>query len=236
MFYLDERSEIFNRREEFDIDEIYPDPDADLQVYYDFHCKSGMSRAEARRIYLDFTRALRSHFPVFQNTNMLYHELKSHYFLFLVKHGSWDALREAVLEPNVLREGETAPTPRRGDHVLERPLAYDRSVLDDIVNSIDSATIRPRYQSDLLEDEDRIRFDRELPPLPRNPSTLLYNQKTGEVQCLSPATVDLLERCDGKRSADEIVSVYPEEVRDQALAALDSISKAGLFEAVPPRH
>ncbi|HED65545.1 MAG TPA: radical SAM protein [Planctomycetes bacterium] len=236
VFYLDERSEIFQRREEFDIDEIYPDPEADLQVYYDFHCKSGMSRAEARQVYLDFTKALRSHFPVFQNTNMLYHELKSHYFLYLVKHGTFEALRDEVLEPNVERVAATGGRPRRGDHVLELPLAFDRSVLDDIVNSIDSATIRPRYQSDLLEDEDRARFDRELPPLARSPSTLLYNARTAEVQCLSPAAADLLERCDGRRSPEEIVSVYPEEVRPQALAALETISKAGLIEAVPPRH
>ena len=53
---------------------------------------------EAREAYLEFTQALRSHFPVFQNTNMLYHELKGHYFLYLSKHGDWDTLRDQVLE------------------------------------------------------------------------------------------------------------------------------------------
>ena len=237
VFYLDERSEIFGRREEFDIVEIYPDPDADLQVYYDFKCKSGMSRSEARQVYLKFTEALRSHFPVFQNTNMLYHELKSHYFLYLVKHGSWDALKENVLEPSAgPATSQVSGTPQRQEDLVELPLAFDRSILDDIVTSIDSATIRPRYQSDLLEDEDRDRFDRELPPLARAESTLVYNARTGEVQCLSPATADLLARCDGKRSIEEVVEVFPEEVRDQAKQAITAISQAGLLAVVPPRH
>ncbi len=238
VFYLDERSEIFTRREEFDIVEIYPDPEADLQVYYDFKCKSGMSRAEARQVYLKFTEALRSHFPVFQNTNMLYHELKSHYFLYLVKHGTWEALRTNVLEPanQGAAHAPNGDALRRREELVELPLAFDRSVLDDIVSSIDSGTIRPRYQSDLLEDEDRARFDAELPPLERTEATLVYNPHTGEVQCLSPATADLLARCDGRRSTDEVVEVYPEEVRDQAREALAAISAAGLLVPAPLRH
>src|ERR1700752_1296147 len=153
VFYLDERSEIFARRQEFEIDEIYPDPDADLQVYYDFRCTRGMSRKEAREAYLEFTTALRSHFPVFQNTNMLYHELKSHYFLYLVKHGSWDRLKELVLEPAV-SAGEGATRPRRRARLVERELAFDRGEIDRTLASIDSATVRPRYQSDLFEAED----------------------------------------------------------------------------------
>src|SRR5262249_103517 len=131
VFYLDETLEIFRRRSEFDIVEIYPDPEADLQVYYDFKTGSGMSRGEARQTYLEFTRALRSHFPVFQNTNMLYHELKSHYFLYLVKHGSWDALREKVLEPSVAER--PLAQPRRKSALVERELAFDRSEIDRIV-------------------------------------------------------------------------------------------------------
>jgi len=236
VFYLDERSEIFGRREEFDIVEIYPDPEADLQVYYDFKCSSGMSRAEARQVYLAFTRALRSHFPVFQNTNMLYHELKSHYFLYLVKHGSWEALRANVLEPTANGSAHApGETPMRRGDLVELPLAFDRSVLDDVVSSIDSATIRPRYQSDLLEEEDRARFDGELAPLGRMESTLVYDRRTGEVQCLSPATADLLARCDGSRSLEEVVEIYPEEVRSDARRAIDAISRAGLLVTASAR-
>ena len=108
-------------------------------------------------MYLKFTQALRSHFPVFQNTNMLYHELKGHYFLYLVKHGGWDALKANVLEV-AGKGGAAAGMPRRRADLIELPLGFDRARLDDIVSGIDSATIRPRYQSDLLEDEDRERL------------------------------------------------------------------------------
>ena len=236
VFYLDETSEIFRRREEFDIVEIYPDPDADLQVYYDFKTSSGMSRGEARQAYLEFTEALRSHFPVFQNTNMLYHELKSHYFLYLVKHGSWEALLSNVLQPaSTAADSASLPQgsgPRRRTHLIQRQLRFDRGAIDHTISSIDSGTIRPRYQSDLLDDEDRERFDRTLDPLQPSPSTLVYNPATGEVQCLSPAAADLLSRCNGARSIDEVVEIFPEEVRDDAKRAIVEISAAGLLEPV----
>jgi len=228
VFYLDESSEIFRRRSEFDIVEVYPDPEADLQVYYDFKTGSGMSRPEARQTYLEFTAALRSHFPVFQNTNMLYHELKGHYFLYLVKHGSWDALRANVLEPT--QSGAGAGTqPRRKGRLVERALAYDRGEIDRVVSSIDSATVRPRYQSDLFEPEDLERFDRELPPLGPAESKLVYDPDTGEVQCLSPAAAEVLARCDGTRTLAEVVEVFPEPVRADAERCVHDIARAGLL-------
>lgn len=232
VFYLDERSEIFGKREEFDIVEIFPNEDSDLQVYYDFKTTSGMTRPEARQLYLEFTKSLRTHFPVFQNTNMLYHELKSHYFLYLVRHGSWDAMRNEVLEHQARSRSKTGDAPKRLEHLLEMPLNFDRSAIDDIVSGIDSATIRPRYQSDLIEDEDRVRFDRELRPLQREPGKLLYNPNTGELQSLSPAAAELLERCNGARSLDEVIEVYPEEVRPHALEAIQVISQAGLLQRI----
>jgi hypothetical protein len=227
VFYLDETSEIFRRRSEFDIVEIYPDPEADLQVYYDFKTGSGMSRAEARATYLEFTRALRSHFPVFQNTNMLYHELKSHYFLYLVKHGSWEALRRNVLEPSAAEP--RIAQPRRKARLVERELAYDRGEIDRIVSSIDSATVRPRYQSDLFEPEDLARFDRELESIAPAPSRLVYDRETGEVQCLSPAAAEVLARCDGSRTVAEVVEIFPETVRAEAERCVRDIARAGLL-------
>ena len=229
VFYLDESSEIFRRRDEFDIVEIYPDENADLQIYYDFKTSSGMTRPEARQIYLDFTRALRSHFPVFTNENMLYHELKSHYFLYLVKHGSWDALRENVLEAADAKGAADVEKPARRDDLVELSLRFDRTAMDEIITSIDSATLRPRFQSDLLDQEDRERFDRELDALAPCESTLIYNPRTGETRCLSPAAAHLLERCDGSRSLAEVVEVYPEEVRDDARKAISEIDEAGLL-------
>jgi hypothetical protein len=228
VFYLDESSEIFRRRSEFDIVEIYPDPEADLQVYYDFKTGSGMSRAEARQTYLEFTAALRSHFPVFQNTNMLYHELKSHYFLYLVKHGSWEALKTNVLERGVA-PAEPGATPRRRPRLVERELAYDRGEIDRVVSSIDSATVRPRYQSDLFEPEDLARFDRELDALRASPSRLVYDPRSGEVQCLSPAAAEVLARCDGSRTLEEVVEVFPQDVRAEAERCVQDIARAGLL-------
>jgi hypothetical protein len=227
VFYLDESSEIFRRRSEFDIVEIYPDPEADLQVYYDFKTGSGMTRPEARQTYLEFTAALRSHFPVFQNTNMLYHELKSHYFLYLVKHGGWDALRANVLEPTVV--DRLSAQPRRKTALLERELAYDRSEIDRLVSSIDSATVRPRYQSDLFEPEDLARFDRELEPLRGSSSRLVYDPATGEVQCLSPGAAEVLERCNGSRTLQQVVEIFPEPVRADAERCVREIARAGLL-------
>jgi hypothetical protein len=229
VFYLDERSEVFKRRSEFDIAEVHPDPEADLQVYYDFTPGSGMSRREAREAYLEFTRALRSHFPVFQNTNMLYHELKSHYFLYLAKHGSWEALCERVLERPRPRTAPAGAVPAPRGRIVRRELAFDRGSIDARLGSIDSATLRPRYQSDLVEDEDRARFDRELAPEQPGPSTLVYDPRTGEVRCFSPAAALLLERCDGRRTLDEVLSIVPSEHRGEALRCVEEMTEAGLI-------
>jgi radical SAM superfamily enzyme len=233
VFYLDETSEVFRRREEFDIAEVFPDPDADLQVYYDFRTGSGMSRREARDAYLEFTRALRSHFPVFQSTNVLYHELKGHYFLYLVHHGSWEALRERVLEPALAAIGEPAERPRRRAGLRTLPLRFDRAAIDARVAELFAAALRPRYQSDLLDDEDRTRLDRELAPLPPAESVLVHDTTTGEVRCLSPAAAALLERCDGARTVAEIVAVVPHPHRDAATSCIRELSGAGLLERAP---
>lgn len=228
VFYLDETSEIFRRRAEFDVAEIFPDPLADLQVYYDFRTSSGMSRKEARQVYLEFTRALRSHFPVFQNTNMLYHELKSHYFLYLSKHGSWERLRADVLE----RTGEIVepgPRPRRREALRARELRFDRAALDATLASIDSATIRPRYQADLLDEEDRARFDRELAPLEPSASVLVYDPRTGDAQALTPAAAELLARCDGARTVEQIVEIVPAPHRGDAARCVRELAGAGLL-------
>jgi hypothetical protein len=230
VFYLDESSEIYKRRSEFDIVEVFPDPEADLQVYYDFRCASGMSRREARELYLEFTRALRSHFPVFQNTNMLYHELKSHYFLYLVRHGSWEALLESVLAPPRGESASEASRPRRRVDLRRSELRFDRAVIDERVSSIFSSALRPRYQTDLLDEADRRRLDRELPPLAPAPSTLVYDVATGELRCVSPAAAMLLERCDGARTVEQVVEIVPAPYREGARRCIEELATAGLIE------
>lgn len=233
VFYLDERSEIFRRREEFDIHTIYPDPDADLQVYYDFDCGSGMSRREAREVYLEFTAALRSHFPVFQNTNMLYHELKGHYFLYLAHFGSWERLRDEVLEPNASAQGSAGERPRWRSRLEHRKLRFDRGSIDERLAQVDSHTLRPRYQSDLIEDEDRARLDLEFERERPEPSVLTYDSVTGELRCLSPAAAEVLLRCDGLRSVEEVIDIFPPEAHGDARACLDELAGARLIESVP---
>jgi len=228
VFYLDESSEIYKRREEFAIAEVYPDPEADLQVYYDFRAERGMSRREAREAYLEFTRALRSHFPVFQNTNMLYHELKSHYFLYLTRLGGWDRLRAEVLEAGDSRR--LAAQPRRRRDLVALELAYDRNEIDRRLWDVDSSTLRPRFQSDLIDEEDRERFDRELEPLAPRRAVLVYDPRSAEVRCLSPQAWDLFERCDGERSLEGVVEIYPCEARPDASRCLHEMAGAGLFE------
>ncbi len=232
VFYLDERSEIFKRREEFDIVEIYPDEESDLQVYYDFKATTGMSRREARDVYLEFTEALRSHFPVFQNTNMLYHELKSHYFLYLAKFGSFEKLCEDVLE--VQQDAAPGEKPHR-PRLVTKTMKFDRGEIDATLSSIDSRTLRPRYQSDLIEDEDRKRLDAELPTLRPSPSVLVYDPRTGEVRTLSPAAATVLERCDGQRSTEEIVSIFPAEAHEDARECLEELSRNGLLTPASPK-
>ena len=235
VFYLDETSEIFRRREEFEIVAVYPDPEADLQVYYDFDTAQGMSRGEAREKYLELTRALRSHFPVFQSTNMLYHELKSHYFLYLVKHGSWEALRDRVLIPGTSRTEDAPPRPRRRPALLRRALCFDRGRIDERVARVFSSALRPRYQMDLLDDADREHLDRELPREEPSASQLVYDPATGVVQCVSPSTAMLLERCDGSRTHEEVVEVVPAAHQGAARRCLADLAAAGLLETFLPR-
>jgi anaerobic magnesium-protoporphyrin IX monomethyl ester cyclase len=235
VFYLDESSEIFKRREEFDIVAVHADPEADLQVYYDFTTGSGMSRKEAREAYLAFTSALRTHFPVFENTNMLYHELKSHYFLFLCRHGSWEALEEQVLSrPRAPASGLRDAPPRARAALRYRALAFDRASIDERIASIDSFMLRPRYQADLVEDDDRAHLDATLPPEAPDATVLVYDPATAEVRCLSPGAADLLRRCDGSRPAAEVVSGVPEEARAEALACLQDLLASGLIQCPRP--
>ncbi len=233
VFYLDERSEIFRRRIEFGISEVFPDPEADLQVYYDFRTERGMTRAEARGVYLEFTHALRTHFPVFQNTNMLYHELKGHYFLYLSRLGSWERLREEVLDRARPGEIESRARPRRSRELRSIPLAYDRAAIDRLLWKIESSVLRPRFQSDLLDEQDRERLEREVERFAPSPAVLVYDARSAELRCLSPQAHELLERCDGTREIEEILAEYPAEARADARHCLEEMVDAGFLTGTP---
>ncbi len=234
VFYLDERSEVFKRAKEFEIVEVFPDPEADLQVYYDFRTGEGMSRREAREAYLEFTRELRSHFPVFQNTNMLYHELKSHYFLYLARHGTWERLCEQVLERvGTPREGQGDGRPRLRGELRTLALSFDRGEIDRRLSAIDSHALRPRYQSDILDEADRARLDLELERQPRGESVLVHDSASGEIHSLSPAAAELLARCDGTRTLEAVVELIPHPHREAAALCVRELASAGLIEPLP---
>jgi hypothetical protein len=114
--------------------------------------------------------------------------------------------------------------------LLKRALGFDRAEIDQRLSSIDSHTLRPRYQSDLVEDEDRLRFDRELAPQQRADSSLVYDRRTGEIQCFSAAAAFLLERCDGARTVEQIVEVVPQPAQELARRCIEQLSQSGYFE------
>ena len=99
--------------------------------------------------------------------------------------------------------------------------------------SIDSHTLRPRYQSDLVEDADRARFDRELAPEAKSESVLVYAVDAGEVHALSPAAAELLARCDGRRGLDEVLAPIPAPHRAAARQCLTELAAAGLITPLP---
>jgi hypothetical protein len=118
----------------------------------------------------------------------------------------------------------------RQPRLLRRELAFDRAEIDTRLASIDSHALRPRYQADILDGEDRIRLDAELEPQPASPSTLVYDPRSGELQCLSPAAAMLLDRCDGSRSLDQVLEPVPRAARPDAERCVREMADLGLLE------
>jgi hypothetical protein len=94
---------------------------------------------------------------------------------------------------------------------------------------VDSHRLRPRYQSDLLDEADRARLDAEFPCAVPGASVLLHDPARGEVHALSPAADALLQRCDGRRTVDEVLAELPAEAHDDASACLAQLAAAGLL-------
>ena len=57
----------------------------------------------------------------------------------------------------------------------------------------------------------------------------MYDPNSGEVQCLSPAAAEVLERCDGSRSVAEVIEIFPPAVRAEAERCVRDIHRAGLL-------
>jgi hypothetical protein len=229
VFYLDEMSDMFTSPERYGITEVFPDERADLQVYYDFRTREGMSRAQARRVYLDMLQRLETHMPVFQNRNVLYHELKSHYFLYLAKAGSVAKLLEGSFADGEERPG-LPDRPRRADLALRRT-RFDREEIDHALDAAQDGLVLPRYQFDLISGEVAVRLDREAPRVHPADSVLALDRDTGAVHSLSPDAVELLDACDGERTVEEIVARYGAEDRAGVRRFLEQLTASGLIRS-----
>jgi radical SAM superfamily enzyme YgiQ (UPF0313 family) len=247
VFYLDEMSDMFGTPERYGITKIFPDERADLQVYYDFSTSSGMPRAHARRVYLEILKRLESHLPVFQNRNVLYHELKSHYFLYLAKAGSVKALLEGAFAhdssgmgssrgpSNGSRRSLLPEHPQSADLVL-LPTSFDRDEVDRALDEAQDGLVLPRYQFDLISGDNAARLDRDVPALPRRAAALALDRGTGTIHCLSRDVLELLKACDGARKVSEIAERYEPEDRATVLAFLEELARGGLIRSEIPQE
>jgi hypothetical protein len=228
VFYLDEMSDMFTTPERYGIAEVFPDERADLQVYYDFRTSEGMSRAQARRVYLEMLERLETHMPVFQNRNVLYHELKSHYFLYLAKAGSSKRLLEGWRARDAPAAAALPERPRRADVVFRRT-RFDREEVDRALEGAQDGLVLPRYQFDLISGEVAARLDRDVPPVRPAQAALALDRDSGAVHCLSPDAVELLEACDGERAVAEIAQGYAPDDHHAVVQFLEELARGGLL-------
>jgi radical SAM superfamily enzyme YgiQ (UPF0313 family) len=229
VFYLDEKSEIFKRREEFAIDQVFPDEGADLQVYYDFTTSEGMTRSEARRTYLELVRVLRSHLPVFQERNLLYHELKSHYFLYLVRAGGVKPLLEGPFAAQAAERRRPVERPRMAPGLRFLATSFDRGEVDAAIERAHDGLCLPRYQFDLITGGVAEQLDARVPRLGRAEAYAVLDPRTGDISSLSPDGVALIGACDGKRSLANLLSEHPADQREVVLEFLEGAARGGLL-------
>ncbi len=229
VFYLDERSEVFKRPRDFDIAEVFPDEQADLQVYYDFRTSSGMSRAEARRTYLEFLRELRTHLPVFRNENLLYHELKCHYFLYLVRAGGVQPLLEGAFSERERRVRGRSERPRLEPQLRFLETRFDRGEVDRAVERAHDGLCLPRYQFDLITGAVQERLEHRVPALEPSPGCAVLDPRSGELACLTPDAEKLLRSCGGERTLGEILAGHAPQEREAVMSFMDEATRAGLL-------
>ena len=108
-------------------------------------------------------------------------------------------------------------------------LHFDRSKIDERLATQFSSALRPRYQSDLLDQEDRVRLDREMTPTRPSPCTLVYDSSSAQVHCLPPKATQLLDRCDGTESLEEIIESFTGDDRLDAEQFLGELQRTGII-------
>lgn len=233
VFYLDFKSEIFRRHREFAISEVIEEEGCDLQVYFDFKTSEGMSRQQARRKYLEMLGELKSNLPVFQNQNLLYHELKSHYFLHLAKAGGVDELLEGPFALQAPARLEDEARLAASTEVLSLASRYDRDQVDAAMEqAVDGLTL-PRYQFDLITAKEIEAMDQAAPEVKPCPSVVILNKRTAEVACISPEGKSLLDGLDGRRTTEEVLADFPEAQRPAVRDFLEHLLQFGVLEQEP---
>lgn len=233
VFYLDFKSEIFKRYRDFAISEIVEEEGCDLQVYFDFNTSEGMTRREARSKYLDMLGELKSHLPVFQNQNLLYHELKSHYFLHLARAGNVKNLLEGpfaeVPAPELV---DDAPI-QMSDHLRTLESRFDRDDVDEAMErAVDGLTL-PRYQFDLITGKEIEAMNRQAPIVRPRASVLVLNTKTAELASISPEGKQLLESLKSPRTVEEILADFPAPQQADVREFLQHLLQFGMLEQEP---
>lgn len=237
IFYIDILSTVYAKPEGFRITKIHEDETKDYQVYYDHDCEVGLDRAAARQIFFDFMDAVRAEFPLFQGDNLWLFELKSHHFLYLCKEGSLDVFhgksqatiaRWAPLEDDAL----DLTRPRLTDGVEVRELPYDLTEVARVLLDAEDQTLRPRYQSGAFKADMFDQLESVIAPVEPNRSAVVYRGETSDFLRLGKDAVAILRRCDGERTAGQILDGYSERQRPAVRKFLRALFEKGLIEVV----
>ncbi|MDP6849987.1 MAG: radical SAM protein [Planctomycetota bacterium] len=234
VFYLDYKSEIFKRREDFNIDEVFLEEGMDLQVYHDFRTTTGMSRIQSRKKYLQMLAAMKSHLPVFASRNLLYHELKSHYFLYLSRAGSVKKLLEGPFSecqvPPLQSSARLSMSPAL--HFMDTN--YDRDEVDQAIESATDDITLPRYQFDSIAGKELIELQESTEVVHPSYSVLVLNECTGEIATISPDGAQLLQSLDGAKTLNQVLNNFDSSTREIVFNFLNHLLQSGLIEQSSP--
>jgi hypothetical protein len=235
IFYIDHLSKVFEHPDHYDVQQIVADPEKDLQVYYDWIPGSGMDRREARELFFEFMKTLREEFPLFRGDNLLLFELKSHYFLYLCKHGNLDFLKQK----QAVAVGEAPPAdlpasrPRLADGNALVDLPYDLKTISERLNEAECAVLKPRYQSGNFKEKLFAEMAGSVPAAPPVPTHAVFRARSSDLLQIGKDAARLLRRADGTRTVAEILAEFAEPQRPKVERFLRDLFAKGLLTAAP---
>jgi hypothetical protein len=255
IFYIDHLSKVFEHPDRYDVKQIVLDPAKDLQVYYDWiggegrpatlpvadehgelrpgvALPKGMDRREARELFFEFMKALRSEFPLFQGDNLLLFELKSHYFLYLCEHGDLSFLRGK----SQVDVGEPLPSDLRaaklrlpaGNRLVELP--YDLRAIAEALNDAECSVLKPRYQSGNFKEKLFEEMATSVPAAAPTPTFAVYRARSSDLLHVGRDAARLIAAADGSRSVAEIVAGFAPAQQAKVEKFLADLVGRGLLE------